>query len=152
MKLQLLAFALIFLASFGAAAAQEDAGKKELAALAGDWRLVKGEANGESANDYVIENLTCVIKGDRLTFGGIKPLTDKFSELTIKIDGSTTPKCIDLTVQAGSLKDDILEGIYECKEDELRLCFYVGKGNRPLEFKAEGGSDRVLLELKREKP
>src|SRR5262245_41746445 len=57
MKLQLLAFALIILASFGAASAQEDAGKKELAALAGDWRLVKGEANGESANDYVIENL-----------------------------------------------------------------------------------------------
>jgi len=151
MKLQLVAFALIILASFGAASAQDDAGKKELAALAGDWRLVKGEANGESANDYVIENLTCVIKGDRLTFGGIKPLTDKFSELTIKIDGSTMPKCIDLKVQAGSLKDDVLEGVYECKGDELKLCLSLVKGNRPLEFKAEGGSDRVLSVLKREK-
>jgi uncharacterized protein (TIGR03067 family) len=151
MKLQLVAFALIILASFGAASAQDDAGKKELAALAGDWRLVKGEANGESANDYIIENLKCVIKGDRLTFAGIKPLTDKFSELTIKIDGSTIPKCIDLKVQAGSLKDDVLEGVYECKGDEIKLCLYVGKGNRPLEFKAEGGSDRVLFVLKREK-
>lgn len=151
MRLQLLAWALIVLVSLGAVSAQDDAVKKELAGLAGDWRLVKGEANGESANDYIIENLKCVIKGDRLTFRGIKPLTDKFSELTIKIDVSTMPKCIDLQVQAGSLKDDVLEGVYQCKGDELELCFYVGKGNRPLEFKAEGGSDRVLLVLKREK-
>ena len=151
MKRQLLALALIVLVSLGAVSAQDDAAKKELAGLSGNWRLVKGEANGESANDYIIENLKCVIKGDRLTFGGIQPLTDKFSELTIKIDVSTTPRCIDLKVQAGSLKDDVLEGVYQCKGDELKICFYVGKGNRPLEFKAEGGSDRVLFVLKREK-
>ena len=151
MKLQLLALALIVLVSGGMVSAQDDAVNLELAGLAGDWRLVKGEANGESANDYIIDNLKCAIKGNRLTFGGVEPLTDKFSELTIKIDGSTTPKCIDLKVQAGSLKDDVLEGVYECKGDELKLCLYVGKGNRPLEFKAEGGSDRVLFVLKREK-
>jgi uncharacterized protein (TIGR03067 family) len=151
MKRQLLALALIVLDSLVAVSAQDDAVKKELAGLAGDWRLVKGESNGESANDYVIENLKCVIKGDRLTFGGIKPLTDKFSELTIKIDDSTMPKCIDLKVQAGSLKDEVLEGVYERRRDELTLCLYVGKGNRPLEFKAEAGSDRVLFVLKREK-
>ena len=151
MKLQLLALALIVPVSLGTVSAQDDAVKKELAGLAGEWRLVKGEANGEAANDYIIENLKCAIKGDRITFGGVKTLTDKFSELTIKIDGSTMPKCIDLKVQAGSLKDDVLEGVYECKGDELKLCLYVGKGNRPLEFKAEGGSDRVLFVLKREK-
>ncbi len=151
MKLHLLAVALIVLVSLGAVSAQDDAVKKELGGLAGDWRLVKGEANGESANDYIIKNLKCVIKGDRLTFGGVEPLTDRFSEITIKIDVSTMPKCIDLKVQAGSLNGDVLEGVYECKGDELELCFYVGKGNRPLEFKAEGGSDRVMLMLKREK-
>ena len=151
MKLQLLALALIVLDSLVAVSAQDDAVKKELAGLAGEWRLVKGEANGEAANDYIIENLKCAIKGDRITFEGIKSLTDKFSELTIKIDGSTMPKCIDLKVQAGSLKGDVLEGVYECKGDELKLCLYVGKGNRPLEFKAEAGSDRVLFVLKREK-
>jgi uncharacterized protein (TIGR03067 family) len=151
MKLQLLALALIVPVSLGTVSAQDDAVKKELAGLAGEWRLVKGEANGEAANDYIIENLKCAIKGDRITFGGVKTLTDKFSELTIKIDGSTMPKCIDLKVQAGSLKGDVLEGVYECKGDELKLCLYVGKGNRPLEFKAEGGSDRVLFVLKREK-
>jgi uncharacterized protein (TIGR03067 family) len=150
-KLQLLALAVIVLVSVGAASAQDDPVKKELVGLAGDWRLVKGEANGEAANGYILENLKCAIKGDRLTFGGIKPLTDKFSQLTIKIDAATMPKCIDLKVEAGSLKGEVLEGVYERKGDELKLCLYLGKGNRPLEFEAKGGSDRVLFVLKREK-
>ncbi len=138
--------------SFGVAPAQEDAVKKELAGMAGDWRLVRGEESGEPAPEFVIKNLECVIEGDRLTFKGVATLTDIASRLSIKIDVSTTPACIDLKVEAGSLKGDVLEGVYERKGDELKLCLYVGKGNRPLEFETKAGSNLVLFILKREKP
>jgi len=149
--MRLLALSLIVLVSFGAAPAQEDAVKKELVGMAGDWRLVRGEESGEAASEFVIKNLECVIEGDRLTFKGVAPLEDKANKLSIKIDASTTPKCIDLKVEAGSLKGDVLEGVYERKGDELKLCLYMGKGNRPLEFETKAGSNRVLFILKRER-
>jgi uncharacterized protein (TIGR03067 family) len=150
-KVRLLALCVIVLVSFGAAPAQDDAVKKELVGMAGDWQLVRGEENGEPAPEYVVKNLKCVIKDDRLTFEGIEPLTDKASKLTMKIDTSTTPKCIDLKVEAGSLKGDVLEGVYEWKADEMQICLYFGKGNRPLEFETKAGSNRVLFVLKRQK-
>jgi uncharacterized protein (TIGR03067 family) len=143
---------LTVLVSCGAVPAQDDAMKKALGGLAGACRLVRGEENGEPAREYAVENLKCVIKGDQLTFTGIKPLTDKASKLTIKIDTSTMPRCIDLKVETGTLKGDVLEGVYEQKEDELRLCLYLRKGNRPLQFEAKASSDRVLFVLKRENP
>jgi uncharacterized protein (TIGR03067 family) len=153
-KVQLLALSVIALASFGAAPAREDAGKKELARMQGDWQLVRGEANGAAASQYVLDHLQCAIKGNQLTFKGIAPLTDRASRLTITIDPSTTPKCIDLKVRAGSLKGTVLEGVYECKGDELKLCLLLASGNRnrPLKFKATAGSNRVLFVLKRQKP
>ena len=96
--------------------------------------------------------LACEPEGDRLTFKGVATLTDKASRLSIKIDASTTPTCIDLKVEAGSLKGDVLEGVYERKGEELKICLYLGKGNRPLEFETKAGSNRVLFILKREKP
>ena len=151
MKLQLLALPVIVLVAFGAVSAQDDAVKKEQAGMAGNWLLVSGEENGEPASEYVVKNLKCAIKGDQLAFKGIEPLTEKASKLTMKIDTSTTPKCVDLKVEAGSLKGDILEGVYEWKGDELKFCLYFGKGNRPLEFETKAGSNRVLFVLKREK-
>jgi uncharacterized protein (TIGR03067 family) len=151
-NVRLMAFSVIALIPVAAAPAQDGAVKKELGAMAGSWQLVRGEENGEPAPEYVVKHLKCVIKGDQLTFEGIEPLTDKASKLSIKIDTSTTPKCIDLKVEAGDLKGDVLEGVYEWKGDELKFCLYFGKGNRPLEFETKAGSNRVLFVLKREKP
>ena len=68
------------------------------------------------------------------------------------VDLATTPRCIDLKIEAGSMKGQVFEGIYEWKGDELRLCFHLSSGNRPVEFETKAGSNRVLFVLKREKP
>jgi uncharacterized protein (TIGR03067 family) len=101
-----------------------------------------------------VKHLEVDVKEDQLTFKNIAPLTDKAGKLTIKIDPSTTPKCIDLKVEAGSLKGTTLEGVYECKGDELKLCLNFASGirDRPLGFETKAGSNRVLLVLKRQKP
>jgi uncharacterized protein (TIGR03067 family) len=151
-KVQLVALSAIVLVSFGAAPA-EDAAKKELSKMEGEWRLVRGEENGEAIAAFAVEHLELVVKGGQFTFKGIAPLTDKAARLTATLDATTTPRCIDLKVEAGSLKGTVLEGIYEWKDAEWKLCLYWDSGrNRPLEFETTAGSNRVLLVLKRHKP
>lgn len=139
---------------FGAAPAREDAAKTDLAKMEGAWHLVRGEDEGQPPPEYVVKHLDVAIKGDRLTFKNIAPLVDKAGTLAITLDPATTPRCIDLKVETGSMKGTVVEGVYECKDDELKLCLYFADGarNRPLEFKTTAGSNRVLLVLERNQP
>jgi uncharacterized protein (TIGR03067 family) len=150
-KVRLLALTAAALLAFGAAAG-DAAVKKELAKLQGAWQVVRGEENGEPVSEYVVQNLKWGVKGDRLTLQGVAPLTDRASQLAITLDASTTPKCIDLKVEAGSQKGTVFEGVYEWKGDELRLCLHLARGARPVEFETRSGPNRVLLVLKRETP
>jgi uncharacterized protein (TIGR03067 family) len=56
---------------------------------------------------------------------------------------------MDITIAAGSQTDATMEGIYELKDDELRICAKVFGKDRPSEFAAPEGSSIVLLTLKR---
>jgi uncharacterized protein (TIGR03067 family) len=147
-----MALSLVVLVPVGAAPAGGDAAKKDLEKMQGVWRLVRGEAEGEAASDYVVENLEVAVQGDRLTFKGIAPLTDRAARLTVTLlDPATTPRCIDLKVDAGSLKGSVLEGVYDWQDGELKLCLLLtGERRRPLEFEAGAGSNRVLFVLKRQ--
>ena len=42
-------------------------------------------------------------------------------------------------------------GIYELKDDELKICFAKGGGERPTEFLSKAGTEQSLVVLKREK-
>ena len=44
-----------------------------------------------------------------------------------------------------------MEGIYQLKDDELKICLKVLGGDRPSEFNAPEGSSIVLMVLKRNK-
>jgi uncharacterized protein (TIGR03067 family) len=130
----------------------DDPAKKDLANLEGSWSVVRGEEDGQPCSAYLVEHLKLEFQGGRLTFKDIAPLTDKASRLAVTLDPTTDPRCIDLTVEVGSLKGDVFEGAYKLTGDELTLCLHLGKGNRPVEFTTKDGSNRVLLVLKRDKP
>lgn len=145
----LIALSLLFLSG---AHAQDDAAKNELARMQGEWRLVRGEENGEAAPEYAVEHLKWKFNGNQLTFSGIEPLTDKASMLTITLDPTAKPKCIDLKVVVGSEKGAVIEGIYEWEKNDLKVCLAFLNGgvpNRPLEFGTRAGSTRVLFVLRR---
>jgi len=154
MKITILPAALIAIFVLGDANAQDDAVKKELAKLEGTWDIVSGVERGQPSSEQLLKNLKFVFKGTQLTFAGDDVMAKKVGKIAVKIDASTTPKCIDfdLKVDAGALKDRLLEGIYEWKGDELKLCISEVAGNRPLDFEAKEGSNRVLFVLKRQKP
>jgi uncharacterized protein (TIGR03067 family) len=142
----------VVLSCVGIAGGQDDVVKKELAKMQGTWCVVRGEEDGQPASDSLIEHLKWTVKGDRLTLKGLKPTEDAAGTLQLSLDVSTMPKCIDLKVLDGSLKGATLEGVYEWKDDEWKMCIHMRSGNRPLEFETKQGTDRVLFVLKRETP
>ena len=91
-----------------------------------------------------------VFKGDEATVEGNDRVKIQYARLTLKFDPSTTPKMLDLTVTDGSQQGAVVEGIYELKGNELRICAKVIGKERPTEFQSPAGSNVVLLVLKRE--
>jgi uncharacterized protein (TIGR03067 family) len=152
MNAHVLAMLSLLLISFGAARAQDDAVKKEHAKMDGAWQIVSGVENGKPSSDNLVQNLKFVFKGSQLTLAGDDIIAKRVGKAAVKIDAATTPRCIDfeLTVKGGAAEDRVLEGIYEWKGDELRICISHQAGNRPSEFESKEGSQRVLFVLKRE--
>jgi uncharacterized protein (TIGR03067 family) len=140
-----------WLASLGTAASQEDAVKKERAKMQGIWQVVSSEEDAQATPDFIVQNLKIVIKDDQISLKGVEDLLKKFGKITMVVDPATTPKIIDFKIDAGSEKGMTYEGIYELKDDTLKICASTRSGNRPDEFKTSAGSNRVLFVLKRDK-
>jgi uncharacterized protein (TIGR03067 family) len=128
----------------------EDAIKKDLAKFEGSWKTESIEYNGKQFDDLA-KQMRFVFKGDTASVEGNDRVAEEYAKLKFKIDPSTTTKLVDVTVTAGIQKDAVMEGIYEIKGDELRLCLKVQGSDRPTEFKAPDGSSTALIVLKREK-
>ncbi|MBI1831161.1 MAG: TIGR03067 domain-containing protein [Planctomycetes bacterium] len=146
---------VVVVASFfchGAAYSQDDAAKKEKGKFQGLWRVASSEEDGQATPEFIVDNLVVEIKGNQITPKGVAGLVMKFGKVTWTIDPATTPKIIEFKVDLGTDKGSSYEGIYEFKDDRLRICASTRSGgNRPDEFKTKADSNRILFVLKREK-
>jgi uncharacterized protein (TIGR03067 family) len=141
---------LILAAVVPIAAAEPDAVKKDLDVLQGEWAVESLEYNGKELKDKYKIAFSC--KGDVMTVEGDGKVRKEYAKLMLKLDPTTMPKCVDMTVGAGVQKDLVMEGIYEVKDDQLRICVKVlGVKDRPAEFKSPEGASIALLTLKRKK-
>jgi uncharacterized protein (TIGR03067 family) len=145
--MRLTALVLAVLAPVGAAGAQ-DALKKEMAQLEGEWSMVSGQANGAAMPEaFVNSGKRVATDGETtITFGGQVNFKAKFS-----IDPTKKPKAIDYTMTEGPTKGRTHLGIYELDGDTVRFCFAAPGADRPTDFTAEEGSRRTLSVWKREK-
>ena len=139
--------AVLFIAAGGP---QDDAGKKELEKLKGVWTTKSIEYNGKQ-HEKLAKQLRFVFKGNAATVEGSDEVRKEYAKFTFKLDPGATPKLFDLTVAAGVQKDAVMEGIYELKGDQLRICLKVLGQDRPTEFASPEGASIALLVLKREK-
>ena len=134
------------------ALAQDDAVKTELAKLDGVWQIVGHQTDGEPRNEAHWRKVQFLFNGNELTFKGDDILSKKVAKMILVVDPSTMPRVIDMKVIAGDFKGTTLEGIYEIKEDTLKICFRNDEAkNRPTEFRTKAGSNLVLFILQREK-
>jgi uncharacterized protein (TIGR03067 family) len=123
----------------GAVAGQGDGkGAKE---IDGAWTFVSAVKGGKK-KDFDGEPIRIVFKAGKMTI-------DKGGDTkngSYKIDPAKKPKQIDMKVEENEIK-----GIYELQGDTLRICGHGQGGERPTEFKADEGSEAMLLTFRREK-
>jgi uncharacterized protein (TIGR03067 family) len=145
-RLPVIAFAGLLLA----ADAPPDPAKEALTKLEGTWTTTSLHYNGKDITKKY--PLKFIFKGDLATIEGTNAVKKEYAKIAFKLDPSTTPACVDMTIAGGTQKDAVIEGIYELKADELKICAKVVGKDRPGEFASPEGSSIVLLVLKRENP
>jgi uncharacterized protein (TIGR03067 family) len=142
MHWQLLTVALVV-----AAPVPAEKEKKDEEKIQGTWTVVSLESGGKKAPDDDVKNVKFVFKDDTVTINDPK----REEKAKIKLDASKKPKAIDIQPEdKGGDKKPVL-GIYELKDDELKICFAKGGGERPTELVSKAGTEQSLVVLKREK-
>src|SRR4051794_38002104 len=110
--------------------AKEDA-QKVLDRLQGSWTTTSLVYNGKDLSNEDYGKLRFVFKGDEAAIEGSEQVKKEYARLAFKFDPSTTLRLVDITIKAGSQKDITIEGIYELKDDELKLCARIVGNERP---------------------
>ena len=144
----------MLLAGIGLPAAADppaDAFAKELKAMAGTWRPVSAENNGNMSPEGDLKELRWI--RDEAGKWALQRSDKTVLEWTVRrIDATKKPKTIDIEVTGGPHKGTIYQGIYELDGDTLRVCLAQPESaERPTEFSARKGSGFALSEFKREK-
>ena len=130
-------------------AEENEAVKKDLAQLHGEWSMVSGSADGQPMPDLLLKQMKRVCKGDEatITMGG-----QIYIKAKITIDPSKKPKTIDYQMTDGFTKGKKQLGIYEVEGESFKSCFGKPGAERPTDFTSQPGDGRTLSVWKREKP
>jgi uncharacterized protein (TIGR03067 family) len=128
-----------------------DAVDREVKKLEGTWTTTALTYNGKDVLAEGKSSFNFVFKGTEATVEGNDAIKKDYAKIRVKLDVTTKPKIMDITVAGGIQKDAVIEGIYELKDDELKICAKVFGNERPAEFASPDNSSVVLLVLKREK-
>ena len=124
------------------ALSEQGAAAKDMKDIQGTWKVVKMEANGESAPPEIVGSMVLVFKDNSLTF---KPGEPGYTNFTFKLNPTAKPAAFDMTHVDGKSKGETKRGIYSLKKDRLKICF--GKLNgRPKKFTSGNGQAMYVLE------
>ena len=126
--------------------ADDEAVKKDLAQLQGEWTMVSGSANGESMPEEMRKGMKRLCKGDEIT---VMMGENVFLKAKLTLDPSKKPKTIDYEMTEGYTKGKKQLGIYEINGDTFKACFNSPGAERPTEFKS--GDGLTFSEWKRKK-
>ena len=135
--------------ALGTADTKEDAAKKDLEQLQGEWVMVSSERDGKKLSEEEIATFRRTIKGNKykVTFEAENAVHELHG--TITLDPTKKPKAIDAIRSEGESKGKPMLGIYEFDGKTQKVCFApVGK-ERPAEFSSKAGTQHVLTVWKR---
>jgi uncharacterized protein (TIGR03067 family) len=146
MTLRLLALSLAVGLCVAGLGRSDDPNKTEQG-LIGTWEVTAGENEGRKDAPEQIRGTKAVITKDRIT------VTDGQGkvryDMNYRVDNSTDPKSITLTVTDGAQKGQTARGIYKLDGDTLAICFAEEGGTLPKEFKTAAGSKQMCFIMKR---
>ena len=129
---------------------KEEAIRADRALMAGEWRVVSIEANGNTNADPVVARVTVVNgldgKWSMLANGKI------IAEGTSTIDPTSRPKTIELKSSRGSVENargTHYRGIYEVHETTRRICFVPADKPVPESFAGGRETGQILVTFER---
>jgi uncharacterized protein (TIGR03067 family) len=129
-------------------AAENQAVKKDLAALQGEWAMVSGSADGQQMPEEMRKQMKRVCKGNETTTTMGEQV---FLKAKFVIDPSKKPKSIDYQMTDGATKGKTQLGIYEVDGDTFRACFSAPDDPRPTDFTTKPGDGRRSSTWKHQK-
>jgi uncharacterized protein (TIGR03067 family) len=133
---------------FLARAETDEAIKKEMAQLEGEWSMVSGEIDKQPLPDDLVKNAKRVAKDGATTV----TINDQvFMKAKFTVDPTKKPKTIDYMMTDGPTKGKTQLGIYELDGDTVKFCFASPGKERPTDFTTKEGSGRTLSVWKRAK-
>jgi uncharacterized protein (TIGR03067 family) len=141
-------FGFVVLAAVGGAVLADDKAEAEAKKLEGTWDVKSIEVKGKKIDAPEGKGGSIVFaKGMKVV---MKDPGKPDKDGKYKLDTSKSPMQLDLIELKDGKDADVMQAIYEVKEDTLRLGFSAEgpKGKRPTEFK---GDTVVILHLKRQK-
>ena len=127
---------------------ENEAVKKDLARLQGEWSMVSGSADGQPMPEQMLKQMKRICKGDETTTTMAGQL---FLKAKITIDPSKKPKTMDYQMSDGFTKGTKQLGIYEVEGDTFKSCFGKPGAKRPTDFTSKPGDGRTLSVWKRER-
>ena len=126
----------------------DDASKKDLEQLQGDWGAVSTTIDGNRLGDDESQVVFRTIKGNEYS---VSVYDKPVGKGTLTLDATKKPKEMD-SRPANAAKDaPPLLGIYELDGDTLRTCYALAGKERPKDFECKKGSGHTLTVWKREK-
>ena len=146
-----IALAVVHFATVCAADEASDAVQGELKKLEGTWHTAALTYNGKDFLANGKSGFHFVFKNDEATIEGNDAVKKEYAKIRVKLDPAAMPRLLDMKVLGGVQINATIEGIYELRDDELKICAKVFGSDRPTEFSSPEGSSVVLLVLKREK-
>lgn len=129
--------------------ARDDAIKKDRQRIAGTWRAVTVEFDGNKAKEEDARNLAVVNGPDGTWIARTGDM--EIGRGTSTFDPTQKPKTIDFTVTEGAAKGNHYLGIYELGKNTRKMCFAPPGKERPTEFSTTPGSQHVFLTFERAK-
>ena len=129
---------------------KEEAINTDRALLAGEWRVVSIEANGNTNADLGVARVTIVngLDGKWSLLANGKPIAEGMST----IDPTRSPKTIELKSSRGSVKNargTHYRGIYEVHETTRRICFVPADKPLPESFAGGHETGQILVTFER---
>ena len=122
--------------------AKDEAIQKDRKKYEGTWQVVSLETDGNKADEEDAKKITVVNEADGKW--AIEVEGNIIARGTSKIDPTTKPKAVDLTVMEGENSGQTALGIYEFGDDTRKVCLAEAGKERPTEFAAPAGSGDIL--------
>jgi uncharacterized protein (TIGR03067 family) len=147
--------ALTCLLSFGAmSSVHADDLNDLISTLDGDWIAVAEESDGKEMKSSDVKKMDKTLKIDGKEF--VLSWSGRSLKGTLETKPGDDPATIDMSGVLPTGKSVVLKGIYELKDDTLRICYTIQIVNldeveRPTEFKTKQGMRHICVTYQRQK-